>query len=397
MLFGTGSYRWGNPGSELMRRGGLLDWLRMQNQRRPAFAGKPAPQYSIFNAMADSGMDMRKVQAMGPMLAMASRQGGMGAMLQAGGLGGGVAGTGMLQNMIQQFQQMHDKANAANEARYAQINQGYDNRYNEAMRLADVAKQQDYRHKIAAANQDLVNRGLRASTLAGKAASQAYETSAQIPLSVHNSLSGDKLAFMERKNEVGPDLGMMAQLAMTGANNEAQNSMLQQQLAMINGLYGGGGGVNGFGGLGGFGNGIGNSPFSGIGMNQFFQQPSPINLGVMSPSYRSPASMGYNIPQFQLPGPGGYRQTPGGYGGSFNPARYQQNLQETLNRRARLSGGRNQIVNQSQSGNGFGNAIWQGLGQIPSSLMQGVSQGAGWMNGLGPLMNALAMLGLTGR
>lgn len=169
----------------------------------------------------------------------------------AGAGGGGLAGS---------YQQAMDAANQANEARYGDILRGYQSRYDRVMGLLDGMGQQEgrdineqYDQSFARGQQDLIGRGLGNSTVMStmrmgndreRASSlgRLNERVRQQAMSTDTGLSGDLLSFMERRNDVGPNLEMLARL-------------YQQQGASGYG-YGGGGGY-GYGGGGGYGPDLG--------------------------------------------------------------------------------------------------------------------------------------------
>ena len=137
-----------------------------------------------------------------------------------------------LDDMIKQMQSKYDEANAANESRYGDILGQYEDRYNRntaeldkigQTRRADINR--DFDNLGTRQSQDLISRGLSTSTVAPTvqsanmrnrqaAMTAADESAARAKIDIDSQLSGDKLNFMERRNDVGPDLGMIADLAM---------------------------------------------------------------------------------------------------------------------------------------------------------------------------------------
>jgi hypothetical protein len=161
--------------------------------------------------------------------------GGGGAGGGGGGSGGGMAA-----------------ANQANESRYQDILNGYQQRYERGLANLVGAGQQEnkdinqrYDEQLASMNNDLVSRGLRNSTLAGNAQTgndrertadigRLNERLRQEQLAVDAGLTKDTLDVMERRSDVGPDLALLAQL--------------QRAAAMGGGMGGGGGGGISMGG-----------------------------------------------------------------------------------------------------------------------------------------------------
>jgi len=136
--------------------------------------------------------------------------------------GSGIAG---------QYQKALDEAKAANEERYGEIKGGYQERYDTAMgdleglgaqQRKDLGKQ--YSDERAKTRSYLSARGLSGTTLAptmeqgsiGKeqeSMTRLNEALKRERLGYQTGLSGDKLGFMERREDVGPDMGMLSQLA----------------------------------------------------------------------------------------------------------------------------------------------------------------------------------------
>jgi len=134
--------------------------------------------------------------------------------------------------IIAQLQLQQSQARATNERRYREIDRGYDNRYRTAMNtLAKMGGQQVADARLAgesakaAAYQDLVSRGLRGSTVAPTvAAGVDRQTAAQVAriqdmllsqqLAYQSQLSGDRLAFQERREDAYPDIQAILPLLM---------------------------------------------------------------------------------------------------------------------------------------------------------------------------------------
>jgi len=165
-------------------------------------------------------------------------------------VGGGMgAGAGNIGN---QFQSALNNARQANEARYQDILNGYQQRYQRGLGMLSGLGQQEgrdinelYDSQGAKINQDLIGRGLgNSSVIATMAMGNNRERNADLgrlndrvrqqAMTTDAGLSGDELQFMERRNDVGPDLGLLAQLAQgMGAAGYGQGG-------------GGGGGMGGY-------------------------------------------------------------------------------------------------------------------------------------------------------
>lgn len=122
------------------------------------------------------------------------------------------------------------EAKAANEARYNEIKQGYANRIADAQKdLAGLGASERqaiddrYAQGKSSADQDLISRGLgnttvRSSVMRGYDAqrsrdqTQLGEDLAKLRLQYLPALEGDRLQFMERRNDVPPDLGQFTNL-----------------------------------------------------------------------------------------------------------------------------------------------------------------------------------------
>ena len=143
--------------------------------------------------------------------------GGYGA---AGGYGGG-----------DPFQQAHDAANQANEARYQDALYGFYDRYRRGLGMLAGMGQQEARdineihdQQFARNQNDLIGRGLGNSTVMAtmrmgtdrERAAALGRLNERVRGQVMNTdagLSADVLNFMERKTETGPDPRLLAQLA----------------------------------------------------------------------------------------------------------------------------------------------------------------------------------------
>ena len=214
------------------------------------------------------------------------------------GGGGGAGGGG---GLAQSFQDAIDRANQANEARYRDILGGYQSRYQRGMGMLSGLGQQEardinelYDNQAAQARQNLTSRGLGNSTLLATMQQGAdrernaelgrlNERMRQQTLATDSGLSGDTLQFMERKNDTGPNLAMLAQLAQ------------------------------GVGAAGGGGGGMG-------------------------PVYASPGSLGYVDPSMFYTG-GGYQSPYAGFSDARNAQARAARAARNANPRANLPAG----------------------------------------------------------
>lgn len=160
---------------------------------------------------------------------------------------------GTVAGVTARFDAEHNAANAANEARYNQIlggygdqKAGYQKRQDDIMSMlanngvqekADI--EQSGRDRQGAAAQDLVSRGLSATTIGsqtargidrstnadlGRAAERqrAQQANVQAGLSADTlGVDANKLNFMERKTDNGPDFGSYASLISSLAASNA--------------------------------------------------------------------------------------------------------------------------------------------------------------------------------
>lgn len=146
----------------------------------------------------------------------------------AGGAGvGGASGN----NLYDAFQKAMDDANRANEQRYQDTLAGTQNRYERNMNYLEGAGQQEardinqaYAQQAARTNQDLINRGLRTSTIASNLQAgnererlndqgRLQERLRQQRIATDAGLSGDVLSLMERRNDIAPDMNQLIALA----------------------------------------------------------------------------------------------------------------------------------------------------------------------------------------
>jgi hypothetical protein len=206
-------------GALSMLAGGLDEWgkntaaknLAAINAKRASYGGAPVAGSPVPSAGAYVGGG---VQAGGGI-----------------GIGGGGVGssTRIDPNAIyQSWQSQMDAANKANESRYQDILGGYGQRYNDVMgmlegqgQMALSDAQSQGRAREAAVGADMSMRGLGTIVptmqmgIARDTAAEQRRINEGIrgqKASNMTGLSGDKLAFMERKNEIGPDYGQMLDL-----------------------------------------------------------------------------------------------------------------------------------------------------------------------------------------
>lgn len=134
--------------------------------------------------------------------------------------------------MAQSYDDANRAAIGANEARYADITGGYQSRYGEGMGMVNQLGQSQRNEINRQFNAlqgkqmtDLVGRGLSNSTVLtsaqqgiererGRARTELEDQLLRTRLGQHNVTSGDTLGFMERRNDVQPDLGQMSALMM---------------------------------------------------------------------------------------------------------------------------------------------------------------------------------------
>lgn len=127
------------------------------------------------------------------------------------------------------YEAKYNEAKTANESRYADILSGYDERYNTAAKtlegMGDAEKKvlaSNFNRVRASASQGLINSGLYSSTIVpsvmtsiGKQESESLgslnENLRQQRLSIQAALSGDKLKFMENREDTYPSLELYLQ------------------------------------------------------------------------------------------------------------------------------------------------------------------------------------------
>lgn len=170
-----------------------------------------------------------------------------------GGGGGGGGGSGQLSDLVSEFQKAQDKANAANEARYRDILAGYQDRYARTMGNLQGMGQQEAadineaaKARAAAQRQSLVARGLSNSTITDNMEQgverervsdmgRLQERLRQQMLGLDTSLSGDTLNFMERREDTGPDMNQLLQLAQMLGMSGLAGGQVNQVPALMGG------------------------------------------------------------------------------------------------------------------------------------------------------------------
>jgi hypothetical protein len=157
--------------------------------------------------------------------------GGSGSGSGSNGGGGGGMANPQLQQLIQQYQNQYQKATNANQQRYDQILQGYNNRVQVGRdmleNLGDQAKsdvRRDYADLGAQTTQSAIGRGLYNTTVQdsmqrgierekqGQLARVEDDVRAQ-RLTHHMQSMGDRLGFMERRTDAYPDIAHLSNLA----------------------------------------------------------------------------------------------------------------------------------------------------------------------------------------
>ena len=278
-------------------------------------------------------------------------RGEFGAPPQTGQMGQ-AAGTqdNPVMQMLAAGQDAMNQANKANLERFNKIMKGYLKRHDKGMDLADARANQAYKEMAGNASQQMVNRGMFNSMEAARKQFDSFEKSRQIPLDQFNRTSADPLLFAERRNDTGPDMGQLLQLAQMAGQSQSgiagQSSPLSQ-------------GVN-----------VGQYPaMQGIQAVQQRQSApkkmgSPIFAGVMNP-YAMMAASGF--------GPSGGGGGPSPYGLS------QRQMQNKANRQAaggydalRAQGGQQGQQQQPQQAGQThvgANAQWWNAPQKPSKKM----------------------------
>jgi hypothetical protein len=207
--------------------------------RAAAEAARPKPVGRSSSMTAGGGRSTATRMSNGSVAGSLGASGGiqyLGANGQAIGVpeGGGMAG------FLSQADEAQMAANAANDARYNAILGGYDSRIGgvegDLSKLGATERQAiEDRHvqSKAAADQDLLTRGLgdstiRSSVMRGydtekdRSLTRLAEDQTRLRLEYLPALQGDRLSFMERRNDVAPDPMNYAQLGQNlGASGAA--------------------------------------------------------------------------------------------------------------------------------------------------------------------------------
>lgn len=154
------------------------------------------------------------------------------------------------QRLMEEYQRAFDEAKAANEQRYADILQGHRDLYGQTMEsmagLGDAARRDlhgTFDRGHAQSMQGLVGAGMANSTIMPSVTQQGARQRADAlgmlnenlrreKIGYSTQLKGNKLAFMERRQDTYPDAGMYAQLMSQYGNamgNIGHNPSLYQR------------------------------------------------------------------------------------------------------------------------------------------------------------------------
>lgn len=131
--------------------------------------------------------------------------------------GRGTTGGADFSQIIQQMEAAQQKANLANEERYKEILGMYSGLGQAGRtRIAEQATQQ-----LATGQQGLISRGLGSTTItAGLERGVASDAERQRQ-QLEESVTMQKAGVMERRTDVGPDIGMYAGLLQSAAQGQA--------------------------------------------------------------------------------------------------------------------------------------------------------------------------------
>ena len=136
-------------------------------------------------------------------------------------------GQGGFQDIISQMQAAQEKANLLNEQRYQQMLSQF-----ETLGQAGRARiEQQTMQRQAAATQSLMGRGLGSTTItsavergiAGEAETQRQQ--------LEESVAMQKAGVMERRTDVGPDLGMFASLLQAAGQQAPRQQVISRGLS----------------------------------------------------------------------------------------------------------------------------------------------------------------------
>lgn len=134
--------------------------------------------------------------------------------------------TGGFQDIIKQMQAAQEKANLLNEQRYQQVLAQF-----EGLGKAGRARiEQQTIQRQAAATQALTSRGLGGTTITsavGRGIAGEAETQRQ---QLEESVAMRKAGVMERRTDVGPDLGMFANLLQMAGQQQQQPFSISRRI-----------------------------------------------------------------------------------------------------------------------------------------------------------------------
>ena len=143
----------------------------------------------------------------------------IGATPSGGGMAGRIPGASPLglQDVIKQMQAAQEKANLMNEQRYRQILGQF-----EGLGKAGRARiEQQTAQRQAESTQRLTSRGLGSTTITA-AAERGIASDAEMQRQqLEESVAMQKAGVMERRSDIGPDLGMFANMLMAAGQGQA--------------------------------------------------------------------------------------------------------------------------------------------------------------------------------
>lgn len=139
-------------------------------------------------------------------------------MLRGRARTGETRSAGGFQDIISQMQAAQEKANLLNEQRYRQILAQYEN-LGQAGR-ARIEEQTTQRQ--AEARQGLVSRGLGGTTITSAVERGIGRESELARQQLEESVAVQRAGVMERRTDVGPDLGMFANLLQAAGQQQQQ-------------------------------------------------------------------------------------------------------------------------------------------------------------------------------
>lgn len=150
-----------------------------------------------------------------------------------------------LADIVSRFEKAQADANAANEQRYQQILSSLGGQGKSAYRRIDQGTTQ----ALGASDQDLTSRGLGNTTIRSTAQRGIRSDAENAKLAVDEQVAGMKAGVMERRNDIGPDFSMYANLLQQAAASNTKPLSVQVPRGVPAGGIGGGGGAGGGGGL----------------------------------------------------------------------------------------------------------------------------------------------------